>query len=29
MARAARRGLFADPAPIEPRQFRRVHGPCD
>ncbi len=28
-ARAARRGLFADPAAIEPRQFRRSHGPCD
>ncbi len=27
-AREARRGLFADPAAIEPRQFRRMHGPC-
>jgi micrococcal nuclease len=27
-ARDARRGLFADPAAIEPREFRRVHGPC-
>ena len=28
-ARAARRGLFADPRAIEPRVFRRRHGPCD
>lgn len=28
-ARAARRGVFADPAALEPRQFRRRHGPCD
>ena len=27
-ARAARRGLFADRAAIEPRQFRKAHGPC-
>lgn len=27
-ARAARRGVFADPAAIEPREFRRIHGPC-
>lgn len=27
-ARAARRGLFADPAATEPRWFRRDHGPC-
>lgn len=27
-ARAARRGLFADPAPLLPRDFRRAHGPC-
>jgi endonuclease YncB( thermonuclease family) len=27
-ARAARRGVFADPAAVEPREFRRVHGPC-
>jgi endonuclease YncB( thermonuclease family) len=26
-ARAARRGLFAAPA-VEPRAFRRAHGPC-
>ena len=28
-ARAARRGLFADPASQEPRQFRKQHGPCN
>ena len=27
-AQAARRGLFADPAAVEPRWFRRSHGPC-
>ena len=27
-ARAARRGLFADQAPMAPREFRRTHGPC-
>ncbi|MFO1217320.1 MAG: thermonuclease family protein [Burkholderiaceae bacterium] len=27
-ARAARRGVFADPAAITPREFRRLHGPC-
>jgi endonuclease YncB( thermonuclease family) len=27
-ARRARRGLFADPAPELPRNFRRRHGPC-
>ncbi|HET7792107.1 MAG TPA: thermonuclease family protein [Rhizobacter sp.] len=27
-ARAARRGLFAAPA-MEPREFRKSHGPCD
>lgn len=27
-ARAARRGLFADPGAVSPREFRRVHGPC-
>ncbi len=27
-ARGARRGLFADPAAVEPRWFRRSHGPC-
>ncbi len=27
-ARAARRGLFADPAAMTPRAFRRAHGPC-
>jgi micrococcal nuclease len=26
-ARSARRGLFAAPA-VEPRQFRKAHGPC-
>lgn len=28
-ARAARRGLFAADQPSLPREFRRVHGPCD
>ena len=28
-ARATRRGLFADPASLEPRQFRKQHGPCN
>ncbi len=27
-ARAARRGLFAQPDAIEPRRFRRLHGTC-
>jgi micrococcal nuclease len=27
-ARAARRGLFADPQAIEPRVFRKQHGKC-
>jgi micrococcal nuclease len=27
-ARRARRGLFADTQAIEPRQFRKLHGPC-
>jgi micrococcal nuclease len=27
-ARAARRGLFADPKAQEPRQFRKQHGSC-
>jgi micrococcal nuclease len=27
-ARAAGRGVFADPAALEPRQFRRLHGAC-
>lgn len=27
-ARAARRGLWAAPGPLEPRSFRRRHGPC-
>jgi micrococcal nuclease len=27
-ARAARRGLFAQPA-VEPRMFRKTHGPCE
>jgi micrococcal nuclease len=27
-ARSGRRGLFADPAAVNPREFRRVHGPC-
>ncbi len=28
-ARAAKRGLFADPTSQEPRQFRKQHGPCN
>ena len=28
-ARGARRGLFADAAAVEPRWFRRDHGPCE
>jgi len=28
-ARAAGRGLFAAAAPVTPREFRRLHGPCD
>jgi len=27
-ARAARRGLFADPQALDPREFRRQHGSC-
>lgn len=27
-ARAARRGLWAAAQPVEPRRFRRLHGPC-
>ena len=27
-ARAARRGLWAADRPLEPRDFRRLHGPC-
>lgn len=27
-ARRARRGLFANPSAMEPREFRRTHGPC-
>jgi len=27
-ARRARRGLFADPRALEPRLFRKQHGPC-
>jgi micrococcal nuclease len=27
-AQAARRGLFSDAAAVEPRWFRRSHGPC-
>jgi micrococcal nuclease len=27
-ARAARRGLFAQAAPVEPWRFRRIHGAC-
>lgn len=29
VARAARRGLFADERAIVPREFRRRHGPCE
>jgi endonuclease YncB( thermonuclease family) len=28
-ARAAQRGLFAAPDPLQPSLFRRRHGPCD
>jgi len=28
-AKAARRGLFAQPGAIEPRVFRRMHGRCE
>jgi micrococcal nuclease len=28
-AMSRRAGLFADPAAIEPRVFRKTHGPCD
>ncbi len=28
-ARAARRGLFGQPAAVEPRVFRKTHGPCE
>jgi micrococcal nuclease len=28
-ARASRKGLFAQHDAIEPRQFRRLHGPCE
>lgn len=28
-ARRAHRGLFAQERPIEPRRFRRLHGPCE
>jgi len=28
-ARASNRGLFAQPDAIEPRQFRKLHGPCE
>ncbi|MGY4830139.1 thermonuclease family protein [Sphaerotilaceae bacterium SBD11-9] len=28
-ARAAHRGLFAAPGAMEPREFRKSHGPCD
>lgn len=28
-ARGARRGVFAEPAPERPADFRRRHGPCD
>ena len=27
-ARSGRLGLFADPGAVNPREFRRVHGPC-
>jgi micrococcal nuclease len=27
-ARAARRGVFGDPAALPPREFRERHGPC-
>jgi micrococcal nuclease len=28
-ARAARRGIFADPLAQDPRSFRKLHGPCE
>ncbi len=28
-ARAARRGVFGQPGAMEPRRFRREHGPCE
>lgn len=28
-ARAARRGVFADPLAQDPRVFRKLHGPCE
>jgi endonuclease YncB( thermonuclease family) len=28
LARQARRGLWADAQPLEPRRFRRLHGAC-
>ena len=28
-AKAARRGLFAQPGAVEPRVFRRMHGSCE
>jgi len=28
-ARASRNGLFAQPDAIEPRRFRKLHGPCE
>lgn len=28
-AQARRAGLFADPAAVEPRVFRKAHGPCE
>jgi micrococcal nuclease len=28
VARRERRGLFADPGAMPPREFRRTHGPC-
>ena len=28
-ARRERRGLWAEPGPTEPREFRRRHGPCE
>lgn len=28
-ARRAQRGLFAEARPVQPRSFRRLHGPCE
>jgi micrococcal nuclease len=28
-ARAKRRGLFSDPAAMNPREFRKRNGPCE